>query len=44
VLRSERDGLVLQAPCRVRPLDEALRELTPRWWQLDLPHGVLIVR
>jgi hypothetical protein len=44
VLRSERDVLVLLAPGRVRPLDEALRELTPRWWQLDLPHGVLIAR
>jgi hypothetical protein len=44
VLRSERDVLVLLTPGRVRPLDEALRELTPRWWQLDLPHGVLIAR
>ena len=44
VLRSERDVLVLLAPGRVRPLDEALRELTPRWWQLDLPHGVLVAR
>ena len=23
---------------------EALRELAPRWWQLDLPHGLLVVR
>ena len=44
VLRSERDVLVLLAPGRVRPLAEALRELTPRWWQLDLPHGVLVAR
>ena len=44
VLRSEHDVLVLLAPGRVRPLDEALRELTPRWWQLDLPHGVLVAR
>jgi hypothetical protein len=44
VLRSEREVLVLLAPGRVRPLDEALRELTPRWWQLDLPHGVLVAR
>jgi hypothetical protein len=44
VLRSERDVLVLLAPGRVRPLGEALRELTPRWWQLDLPHGVLVAR
>jgi hypothetical protein len=44
VLRSERDVLVLLAPGRVRPLGEALRELAPRWWQLDLPHGVLVAR
>jgi hypothetical protein len=44
VLRSERDVLVLLAPGRVRPLADALRELTPRWWQLDLPHGLLVVR
>jgi len=44
VLRSERTVLVLLAPGRVRPLDEALRELTPRWWQLDLPHGLLVAR
>ena len=44
VLRSERDVLVLLAPGRVRPLADALRELAPRWWQLDLPHGLLVVR
>ena len=44
VLRSERDVRVLLAPGRVRSLAEALHELTPRWWQLDLPHGVLVVR
>ena len=44
VLRSERDVLVLLAPGRARPLVDALRELAPRWWQLDLPHGVLVVR
>jgi hypothetical protein len=44
VLRTEREVRVLLAPGRVRPLDEALRELTPRWWQLDLPHGLLVVR
>ena len=44
VLRSGRDVRVLLAPGRVRPLAVALRELTPRWWQLDLPHGLLIVR
>ena len=44
VLRSGQDVLVLLAPGRVRPLSAALRELTPRWWQLDLPHGLLVVR
>ena len=44
VLRTEREVRVLLAPGRVRPLAEALRELAPRWWQLDLPHGLLIVR
>lgn len=44
VLRSDRDVRVLLAPGRVRPLADALRELTPRWWQLDLPHGLLVVR
>jgi hypothetical protein len=44
VLRTEREVLVLLGPGRVRPLAEALRELAPRWWQLDLPHGLLLVR
>ena len=44
VLRSGRDVRVLLAPGRVRPLADALRELTPRWWQLDLPRGLLVVR
>jgi hypothetical protein len=44
VLRSARDVRVLLAPGRVRPLADALRELTPRWWQLDLPHGFLVAR
>jgi len=44
VLRSGRDVRVLLAPGRVRPLAAALRELTPRWWQLDLPRGLLVVR
>jgi len=44
VLRTEREVRVLLAPGRVRPLAAALRELTPRWWQLDLPHGLLVVR
>jgi hypothetical protein len=44
VLRTGREVRVLLAPGRVRPLADALRELTPRWWQLDLPHGLLIAR
>ncbi|HEX7981432.1 MAG TPA: hypothetical protein VF461_22670 [Gemmatimonadaceae bacterium] len=44
LLRSPGDVRVLLAPGRVRSLPVALRELAPRWWQLDLPHGVLIVR
>ena len=44
VLRSSGGVRVLIAPGRVRPLADALRELTPRWWQIDLPRGVLVVR
>ena len=44
VLRTERGVLVLVAPGRVRPITDALRELAPRWWQLDLPRGLLVVR
>jgi hypothetical protein len=44
VLRSERDVRVLLAEGRVRSLPDALKELDARWWQLDLPHGTLIVR
>jgi hypothetical protein len=44
VLRTTGDVQVLLAPGRVRSLPVALRELAPRWWQLDLPHGVLVVR
>jgi hypothetical protein len=44
LLRSTRDVHVLVAPGRVRSLPVALRELAPRWWQLDLAHGVLVVR
>jgi hypothetical protein len=44
VLRTEREVRVLLGPGRVRPLADALRELAPRWWQLDLPHGLLVVR
>lgn len=44
VLRSPREVLVLVGDRRVLPLVEALRELSPSWWQLDLPHGLLVVR
>ncbi|MEO5813879.1 MAG: hypothetical protein ABIT20_01240 [Gemmatimonadaceae bacterium] len=44
VLRSQREVLVLVGDRRVLPLVEALRELSPSWWQLDLPHGLLVVR
>ena len=44
VLRTASDVRVLLGPGRVRSLPDALRELAPRWWQLDLPHGVLVVR
>ena len=39
------DGVrVLVADHRVLPLVEALRDTRARWWQLDLVHGVLVVR
>jgi hypothetical protein len=44
VLRTQREVLVLVGDRRVLPLVEALRELAPSWWQLDLPHGLLVVR
>lgn len=44
VLRSESDVRVLVAPGRVRSLPVALTELGAKWWQLDLLHGVLVVR
>jgi hypothetical protein len=44
LLRTPSDVRVLLASGRVRSLPAALRELAPRWWQLDLAHGVLIVR
>jgi tetratricopeptide (TPR) repeat protein len=44
VLRTASDVRVLLGPGRVSSLPDALRELAPRWWQLDLPHGVLVVR
>ena len=44
VLRNSREVLVLIGDRRVVSLPAALRELKPRWWQLDLPHGILVVR
>lgn len=44
VLRTPREVRVLIGERRVVSLDAALRELRPSWWQIDLPHGVLIVR
>ena len=44
LLRTPREVRVLIGDRRVVALAEALRELKPRWWQIDLPHGVLIVR
>ena len=44
VLRTPREVRVLLGDRRVMELVGALRELKPRWWQLDLVHGVLIVR
>jgi hypothetical protein len=44
VLRTTREVRVLVGDRRVLPLVEALRELSPSWWQLDLLHGLLVVR
>jgi len=44
VLRSQREVLVLVADRRALPLADAIRELSPSWWQLDLVHGLLVVR
>ena len=44
LLRTPTDVRVLLAPGLVRSLPTALRELAPRWWQLDPAHGVLIAR
>jgi hypothetical protein len=44
VLRTPREVRVLVDEGRVLPLVEALRELAPSWWQLDLVHGLLVVR
>ena len=44
VLRSQREVRVLIGEQRVLRLADALRELNPAWWQLDLVHGLLVVR
>jgi hypothetical protein len=44
VLRDTNDILVLVGPDRVMSLAPALREIEARWWQLDLLHGILVVR
>lgn len=44
VLRTPREVRVLIGDRRVVTLSAALRELRPRWWQLDLVHGILVVR
>jgi hypothetical protein len=44
VLRTARGVRVLVGDQRVLPLADALRDLEPSWWQLDLPHGILVVR
>ena len=44
VLRSPRGTRVLLGDRRVVPLADALRDLAPAWWQLDLVHGILVVR
>jgi hypothetical protein len=44
LLRDARDVRVLMTSGRAMSLPAALRELGPRWWQLDLVHGVLVVR
>jgi hypothetical protein len=44
VLRDPSGIRVLVAPGRVRPLPDAIAELNAKWWQIDLLHGVLVVR
>jgi hypothetical protein len=44
VLRTAREVRVLLAPGEVRSLPDALVELDAQWWQLDLLHGLLVVR
>jgi hypothetical protein len=44
VLRDSREVRVLMTSGRTLTLTTALAELGPRWWQLDLLHGWLVVR
>jgi hypothetical protein len=44
VLRDNREVRVLMTSGRTLGLPAALAELAPRWWQLDLLHGWLVVR
>lgn len=44
VLRDTNDILVLVSPEHVMSLAPALREIEAKWWQLDLLHGILVVR
>jgi hypothetical protein len=44
VLRDSREVRVLMTSGRTLTLPTALAELAPRWWQLDLLHGWLVVR
>lgn len=44
VLRTRNGVRVLMGERRVLPLAAALREMAPSWWQLDLMHGILVVR
>lgn len=44
LLRTTREVRVLVGEGRVLPLVDALRELSPSWWQLDLVHGLLVAR
>ena len=44
VLRDSREIRVLMTSGRALSLTSALAELQPKWWQLDLLHGWLVVR
>jgi hypothetical protein len=44
VLRDSREVRVLMTSGRILTLPHALAELAPRWWQLDLLRGWLVVR